>query len=53
MGMPTLLDAYGATNEAEFFAVATESLFTTPYYLQWEHPELYKLLVDFYVNDVS
>ncbi|HEV7558719.1 MAG TPA: M90 family metallopeptidase [Kofleriaceae bacterium] len=53
MGMPTLLDAYGATNEAEFFAVATESLFTTPYYLQWEHPKLYKLLVDFYVNDLS
>ena len=29
-GHPTFLDAYGATNEAEFFAVATEQFFDRP-----------------------
>jgi Mlc titration factor MtfA (ptsG expression regulator) len=47
-GWPTLLDAYGATNEAEFFAVATEAYFTQPYALAYEHPALYTLLADFY-----
>ena len=28
--VPTLLDTYGATNPAEFFAVATEAFFERP-----------------------
>ena len=47
-GWPTLMDAYGATNEAEFFAVATETYFTRPLDLAYEHPALYTLLGDFY-----
>lgn len=47
-GWPTLMDAYGATNEAEFFAVATETYFTRPLDLAYEHPALYALLGDFY-----
>jgi Mlc titration factor MtfA (ptsG expression regulator) len=47
-GWPTLMDAYGATNEAEFFAVATETYFTRPADLAYEHTELYALLDDFY-----
>ncbi|MDQ3366515.1 MAG: zinc-dependent peptidase [Myxococcota bacterium] len=45
---PTWLDEYGATNEAEFFAVATEAFFMRPDDLQAEHPELYAVLADFY-----
>jgi len=47
-GWPTMMDAYGATNEAEFFAVATETYFTRPHELQWEHPEVFAVLADFY-----
>lgn len=47
-GWPTAMDAYGATNEAEFFAVATETYFQRPLDLAWEHPALYQLLADFY-----
>jgi Mlc titration factor MtfA (ptsG expression regulator) len=47
-GWPTLLDAYGATNEAEFFAVATETYFTRPLDLAYEHQDVYALLDDFY-----
>ena len=47
-GWPTLMDAYGATNEAEFFAVATETYFVRPADLAHEHPELFVLLDDFY-----
>jgi Mlc titration factor MtfA (ptsG expression regulator) len=47
-GWPTLMDAYGATNEAEFFAVATETYFTEPWTLAYEHPALYALLAEFY-----
>ncbi|HEU0032307.1 MAG TPA: M90 family metallopeptidase [Kofleriaceae bacterium] len=47
-GVPTLMDAYGAKNEAEFFAVATETYFTRPYALAYEYPALYALLADFY-----
>ena len=47
-GWPTLMDSYGATNEAEFFAVATETFFTHPAALIIEHPALYAALADFY-----
>jgi Mlc titration factor MtfA (ptsG expression regulator) len=46
-----LLDAYGATNEAEFFAVATEIFFDRPVELQHHHPELYRVLQAFYRQD--
>ncbi len=50
-GRKTFLDAYGATNEAEFFAVATETFFEQPKQLRKRHPELYALLQDFYRQD--
>jgi len=50
-GRPSVLDAYGATNKAEFFAVATESFFERPVQLEREHPELYRQLQQFYGQD--
>jgi Mlc titration factor MtfA (ptsG expression regulator) len=50
-GRPTLLDDYGATNRAEFFAVATECFFEQPAALQRRHGELYDVLRDFYCLD--
>jgi Mlc titration factor MtfA (ptsG expression regulator) len=44
----TVLDPYGATDAAEFFAVATEAFFERPRHLSNEHPRLYELLRDFY-----
>jgi len=41
IGIPTLLDTYGATNPAEFFAVATEAFFERPRALRSRHPKLY------------
>jgi Mlc titration factor MtfA (ptsG expression regulator) len=38
------LRAYGATNQAEFLAVASEYFFESPERLKKEHPELYKIL---------
>ncbi|HEV3262469.1 MAG TPA: M90 family metallopeptidase [Gemmataceae bacterium] len=48
---PTLLDPYGATNETEFFAVATECFFEQPVELARQHPRLYELLRDYYHQD--
>ena len=45
------LDEYGATNKAEFFAVATETFFEKPLQLEREHPELYGQLQQFYHQD--
>ena len=42
---------YGATNEAEFFAVATEAFFEKPRQLNKAEPHLYGALVDFYKLD--
>jgi len=42
MGEPTLLSAYGATNPAEFFAVATEVFFEQPRAMAVLHPALYE-----------
>lgn len=47
----TLLDEYGATNPAEFFAVATECFFEKPKELQRLHPDLYRELKEFYQQD--
>lgn len=50
-GKRSVLDAYGATNPAEFFAVATECFFEKPRQLQKKHPELYERLRDYYRQD--
>jgi len=50
-GLPTVLDTYGATNPAEFFAVATEAFFELPLALQERHPELFRELREFYRQD--
>ena len=47
-GRRTLLDKYGATNPAEFFAVATEAFFERPERLRDRHYELYACLCRFY-----
>lgn len=51
LGTRTLLDHYGATNEAEFFAVATETFFEQPRELANEHAELFSLLKRYYRVD--
>jgi len=38
------IDPYGLTNEAEFFAVATEYFFERPGVMERKHPELYAML---------
>lgn len=48
IGIPTLLDPYGATDPAEFFAVATEAFFTASADLLEEYPELYGQLRSYY-----
>jgi len=50
-GRFTVLDYYGATNKAEFFAVATETFFERPLQLRERQPELYELLREFYGQD--
>ncbi len=47
----TLLDAYGATNAAEFFAVTTEFFFERPRALRERHPALYEQFRLFYQQD--
>jgi len=42
---------YGATNRAEFFAVATEAFFTTPVPFRQRLPDLYVELMKFYRQD--
>ena len=39
------IDPYGATNEAEFFAVVSEYFFERPDLLKEKHPDLYDLLL--------
>ncbi len=50
-GLPTYLDKYGATNEAEFFAVATEYFFDKPQDMERHEADLYAVLRDFYRQD--
>ncbi|MEO7924176.1 MAG: M90 family metallopeptidase [Chitinophagaceae bacterium] len=42
------INPYGATNEAEFFAVVSEYFFERPDLLQSKHPELYELLAQLF-----
>lgn len=50
-GQLTGMRAYGATNAAEFFAVATETFFTRPQPLAKLHPTVYEQLKSFYRHD--
>ena len=50
-GRQTLLDLYGATDEAEFFAVATEFFFERPVEFRKKYPDLYEQLKNFYHQD--
>ena len=47
-GEESLLDPYGATSPAEFFAVATEVFFERPRDLERQHSALYEELAVFY-----
>lgn len=47
----TVIDRYGATNPAEFFAVVTEAFFEKPRQLRARHPELYEQLRAYYEQD--
>ena len=47
----SVLRPYAATNEAEFFAVATEAFFERPRALRERHPQLYALMVETYGQD--
>ena len=44
----TLIDAYGATDPAEFFAVVTEVFFERPHELAAEAPAVYRELAELY-----
>jgi len=50
-GEQSVIDDYGATNPAEFFAVATESFFERPHEMQRRHPALNEELRKFYRQD--
>jgi Mlc titration factor MtfA (ptsG expression regulator) len=50
-GRRTLLEDDAATNEGEFFAVATEYFFGRPAALAERRPRLYELLRDYYRQD--
>ncbi|HQS65832.1 MAG TPA: zinc-dependent peptidase [Sulfuricurvum sp.] len=52
-GKYKLLGSYAATNEAEFFAVATERFFESPASLKRHFPELYHELEGFYQIDTE
>ena len=47
-GKKTVINAYGATNPAEFFAVATETYFTKPKVLKRQYLSLYQQLNNYY-----
>jgi hypothetical protein len=50
-GVETVIDEYGATDPAEFFAVATETFFEKPFQMKRKHPELYDQLKHYYKLD--
>lgn len=50
-GRESFLDAYGATDEAEFFAVATEQFFDKPHVMIRQAPDLYNVLREYYRQD--
>jgi hypothetical protein len=50
-GHEDVLDHYGATNPAEFFAVATEAFYEQPHRLAARHPALYEEFLKYYRID--
>ncbi len=50
-GEKRVLRDYGATNEAEFFAVATEAFFERPRQMAEHTPDLYEEMARFYGSD--
>lgn len=50
-GKRTVIDDYGATNPAEFFAVATETFYEKPKQLRKQYPDLYQQLKGYYQVD--
>jgi Mlc titration factor MtfA (ptsG expression regulator) len=50
-GEPTVINPYGSTDAAEFFAVATESFFEQPHALAADSPALYAELARYYHVD--
>ncbi len=50
-GKRTVLDAYGATHPAEFFAVATEAFFEKPRQLKAKHPAMFDELRSYFCVD--
>ena len=50
-GLPTVINPYGATNPAEFFAVVTELFFEKPIDLKTAHPALYEEFRQYYGQD--
>lgn len=51
LGRQTLIDWYGATSEAEFFAVSSECFFEQSVAMRTLHPRLYQVLKAFYKQD--
>lgn len=47
-GTPSLFDYYGATNPAEFFAVASEVFFEQSHQFNQNYPKLYQQLTHYY-----
>lgn len=50
-GRQNLIDEYGATNPAEFFAVATETFFERPASMHRHHRALFDMLASYYRLD--
>ena len=50
-GRESFMDAYASTNEAEFFAVATEQFFDQPRLMIEHAPDLYRVLKGYYRQD--
>ncbi len=50
-GRRSIMDHYGATNPAEFFAVATETFFEKPRQMAKHHTELFETLKEYYRVD--
>lgn len=52
-GYKSDIDPYGATNEAEFFAVTVEEFFERPHIFKAHHHEIYELYRNFFKLDPS
>ncbi|MCB0634278.1 MAG: zinc-dependent peptidase [Saprospiraceae bacterium] len=47
------INPYGATNEAEFFSVASEYFFNQPHLFEKNHPELHELMEEVFRQDLG